>query len=203
MSSIRLLSEKRWERKLNIHTSGRDDSAEDGNRFPYEPTPYSVLERLVENHVITAADHVIDYGSGKGRVAFFLRHQTSCRVTGVEFNQLFVFDAEENKQRYSGDPAGIRFLLQPAETYEIPDDVSVFWFFNPFSVNLLRSVLARISASLARNPREMKLLFYYPSDEYVSLLMTCDELQFDDEIDCRDLFPGKNNRERIIIFRTI
>ncbi len=35
------------------------------------------------------------------------------------------------------------------------------------------------------------LFFYYPSDEYISYLMTVDELVFSDEIDCRDLFPGK------------
>ena len=45
------------------------------------------------------------------------------------------------------------------------------------------------------------LLFYYPSDEYISYLMTVDELEFDDEMDCSDLFEGKNERERILIFR--
>ena len=154
----------------------------------------------MENGLICAEDHVIDYGSGKGRVAFFLHHQTACRVTGVEFNQVFVFDADENLRYYADNPEGIRFLLQTAENYELPDDASVCWFFNPFSVNILRSVLSRITSSFSRNPREIRLLFYYPSDEYVSFLMTCDELQFDDEIDCRDLFPGKNSRERIMIF---
>jgi hypothetical protein len=30
--------------------------------------------------------------------------------------------------------------------------------------------------------------------------MTVDELDFYDEIECGDLFPGKDNRERILIF---
>jgi len=38
------------------------------------------------------------------------------------------------------------------------------------------------------------------SDEYVSYLMTVDELMFTDEIDCRDLFDGKDPRERIMVF---
>lgn len=42
--------------------------------------------------------------------------------------------------------------------------------------------------------------FYYPSDEYVSCLMTQEQLQFLDEIDCRDLFPGNDPREKILIF---
>ena len=31
---------------MKIKTSGRDDSRSDQYRYPYEPTPYSVLERL-------------------------------------------------------------------------------------------------------------------------------------------------------------
>ena len=44
------------------------------------------------------------------------------------------------------------------------------------------------------------LFFYYPSDEYISYLMTVEELDFLDEIDCRDLFPGRDMRERIMVF---
>lgn len=46
----------------------------------------------------------------------------------------------------------------------------------------------------------MQLFFYYPSDEYVAYLMTCEELMFMDEIDCSKLFKGENQRERILVF---
>ena len=46
----------------------------------------------------------------------------------------------------------------------------------------------------------MLLFFYYPSDEYISFLMTVDELEFYDEIICFDLFEGNDARERILIF---
>ena len=73
-------------------------------------------------------------------------------------------------------------------------------FFNPFSVEILQHVIARILESYYRNMRPIQLFFYYPSDEYISYLMTVDELIFSDEIDCRDLFPGENKRERIVVF---
>ena len=44
------------------------------------------------------------------------------------------------------------------------------------------------------------LFFYYPSDEYISYLMTVEELMFTDEIVCMDLFPGEDPREKIAIF---
>lgn len=44
------------------------------------------------------------------------------------------------------------------------------------------------------------MFFYYLSDEYVSFLMTVDELTFADELECGDLFDGSDKRERIMIF---
>ena len=61
-------------------------------------------------------------------------------------------------------------------------------------------MIHRILESYYEKTREIKLLFYYPSDEYISYLMTVDEFMFEDEIDCRDLFPGNDTRERIVIF---
>ena len=74
------------------------------------------------------------------------------------------------------------------------------FFFNPFSVEILKSVMHRIKESWYGNPRQILLLFYYIQDEYVSYLMAMDELMFVDEIDCRDLFEGVNPRERIMVF---
>ena len=45
------------------------------------------------------------------------------------------------------------------------------------------------------------MFFYYPSEEYISYLMTVDEVEFYDEIACDDLFEGNNMRDRIVIFR--
>ena len=47
----------------------------------------------------------------------------------------------------------------------------------------------------------MRLLFYYPSDEYRQILMDADELTYVREIDCSDLFPG-DERERVLCFET-
>ena len=68
-------------------------------------------------------------------------------------------------------------------------------------MELLQKVLVRILDSYYEKPRQMLLFFYYPSDEYVSHLMTMDELTFLDEINCRDLFDGENSRERILVFQ--
>ena len=77
------------------------------------------------------------------------------------------------------------------------------YFFNPFSVEILQKAFARVMESYYEKPREMLLFFYYPSDEYVSFLLTRDSLMFLDEIDCRDIFPGNDPREKMLIFEVV
>ena len=192
--------EKDWDKKLNITTCGRDALKEDAYHYPYEPTPYSVLERLVESEYISSESSVIDYGCGKGRVGFFLNHQLNCSVIGIDFDERMCEAAQENFLKY-GKNEEIEFICESAEKYEI-EDADTFYFFNPFSVEVLQSVIGKIKKSYYENPREMQLFFYYPSDEYISYLMTVPELMFTDEIDCQDLFGGNDERERIVIFET-
>ena len=68
-------------------------------------------------------------------------------------------------------------------------------------MEILHKVMARILESYYENPRNIFLFFYYPSDEYISYLMTVDELEFYDEIECDDLFEVSDPRERIMIFQ--
>ena len=191
--------EATWDKLLKIKTSGRDDSNADQYRYPYEPTPYSVLERLANSGYIRKKNVVLDYGCGKGRVDFFLSYRTQARALGIEYDQRIYQQALENRNTATSK-AKADFILSRAEAYEVPLDVNRCYFFNPFSVEILHKVMARILESYYENPREIYLFFYYPSDEYISYLMTVDELEFYDEISCDDLFPGKDPRERILIF---
>ncbi len=192
--------EKAWDKLLQIKTTGRDDANSDAYRYPYEPTPYSVLERLAGSGLIRKEDVLLDYGCGKGRVDFFLAYQLGARTIGIEYDERIYRNALEN-QMTSVSNRKAEFVLTRAETYEVPQDVKHCYFFNPFSVEILHKVMAKITDSYYEAPREMFLFFYYPSDEYISYLMTVDELEFYDEIECEDLFGGKDPRERILIFQ--
>ena len=192
-------SETRWDKLLKIKTSGRDDSRSDQYRYPYEPTPYSVLERLANSGYIRKKNVLLDYGCGKGRVELFMTYQTRCHAIGIEYDdRIFATACENKKSGISGERT--TFLLENAENYQVPIEVDRVFFFNPFSIEILRKVIAAVTASCYENPRELLRFFYYPQNEYISYLMTVDELMFVDEIDCRDLFDGENSRERIVIF---
>ena len=193
-------SENNWDKLLQVRTCGRDETNADEYHHPYEPTPYGVLERMVKSGFFREGDVVLDYGCGKGRVGFFLSYRTKSRTVGIEYDEHIYEEALENRKstvsRVKPD-----FVLTRAEEYEVPADVNRCYFFNPFSAEILHKVMARIIESYYENPREIFLFFYYPADEYISYLMTVDELEFYDEIECDDLFEGNDPRERIMIFQ--
>ena len=197
-----LTNDNSWDKLLQIKTSGRDDSNSDQYHYPYEPTPYSVLERLANSGLIRKKDVLLDYGCGKGRVDFFLSYQTKAKTIGIEYDER-IYQGASNNLMTAVSRRRAEMILVKAETYEVPAEVNRCYFFNPFSVEILRKVMARILESYYEEPREILLFFYYPFEEYISYLMTVDELSFYDEISCEDLFEENNSRERIMIFEMV
>ena len=195
------MTEEQWDKKLKISTAGRLDAHADQYHYPYEPTPYTVLERLAESGYLNKDNILIDYGCGKGRVGFFLHYAAGCKAIGLEYDREIYLQAEANRKSAA---KGNGILFYHADAAEFPvEDADSFYFFNPFSVEILRSVMGRIMDSYYADPRQMYLFFYYPNEEYVAYLMTAPELMFVDEIPCEDLFAGENDRERILIFEVI
>lgn len=192
--------ENTWDLSLQIKTTGRDETNADQYHHPYEPTPYCVLERLADSGLIQKEDVVLDYGCGKGRVDFFLSYRTKAKTIGIEYDDRIYRSALEN-QKTVVSRAKADFVPTRAEEYKVPPEVNRCYFFNPFSVEILHKVMARILESYYENPREVFLFFYYPADAYISYLMTVGELEYYDEIECDDLFEGNDIRERILIFQ--
>jgi len=196
-------NEAKIEKLLNIKTSGRDDTRANTFNYPYEPTEYAVLERLVQSGLINKKNTLIDYGSGKGRVPFYISYETGCKSIGVEYDERLFTRALQNMERYI-KPDKVSFVNENAVSYQIPEEADRFFFFNPFSVEVLKSVIGKIIEAWFEKGCEGEeyLFFYYPSDEYVAFLMQENRLSFYDEIDCQDIFPEsrESKRERILIF---
>ena len=187
------MTEREWDKRLHIRTIGRED--EDNPHYsPYEPTPYSVLQRLADSGHILRKDHLLDYGCGKGRVAFFMASVIGCRVTGIDHSMKLIGMAKENRRSSGlGDRVTLKCCL--AEQYEVQGE-NVFFFFNPFSGKVFECVTRRLAAGGGG-----KLILYYPSEEYVGWLSLLQQVERIDTIDCGDLFNGRNDRERIEVFR--
>lgn len=190
--------------KLHIETTGRNDRFSTDHMYPYEPTSYPVLDRLIESGYIGREDMVLDYGCGKGRVPIYLNHKIGCRTIGVELMDGFYDEAVKNVDSYlkqvKAADENIEIVHLSAHKYGIPEPVNRFFFFNPFSIAIFKSVMDKVVESYYEKERRMMLFFYYPQDEYIAYLSTIDEVMFADEIDCTDLFEEKDARNRIMIF---
>lgn len=171
------MKEHEGDHYLNIATEGTQWISEatlHHNR--YEPTPYIHLKELFNRHPLNSEDGLVDFGCGKGRLNFYVHDRFSCRATGVELNTSFCGEAQRNLESYSrmsrhrksGDK--IRFLCSMAQDYEVQPEDNVFYFFNPFSVQIFMKVLDNILRSAEMYPRQMDIILYYPSSEYINFL---------------------------------
>ena len=122
----------------------------------------------------------MDYGCGKGRVDFFLNYQTKAKTIGIEYDERIYQAVLENqktaiteKNNYVGSAKNTTFLLERAEQYEVPEEVTCCYFFNPFSVELLQKVIARVTESYYKKPRKIQLFFYYHEQFFLNKSINC------------------------------
>ncbi len=181
---------------LKIKTTGRDDSNSNYNNFPYEATPYIILEELTNSGYITRNDYLIDYGCGKGRVDFYLANYTKCKMIGIEYDDRLYNNALNNLCNFK-IKTRINFIKCYAEEYEVNDNTTGAYFFNPFSIDILSVVFENIRKSLKRKKREFKLFFYFPSDKYLKYLSD-NNIKIMDKIDCSNHFKTDKMREYIL-----
>lgn len=192
--------EQEWDRLLNIKTTGRDDTISDFTRYPYEPTDYNVLEQVVNTGLIRKNNTLIDYGCGKGRVSFFLSSQTKCRSIGVEYNPRLYEKALTNQDRASRGHL-VTLVQQDAADFAVPHYADRAFFFNPFSTDILRTVMMNLLESCREFPREILLFFYYPSKAYTDYLANMPQLSLIDTLDCCGISKGRDSREKLLIYK--
>lgn len=167
--------ERKFDEMLQVKTNGLREwrgQTDDYNR--YEATPYAALEQLFRSYKLKPTDHVVDFGSGRGRVSFYMHYHFNVPVTGVEMNDLTFEESQINKALYTKKnkhlKAPIRFEYGLAEQYEIRPEENVFYFFNPFSVTIFKQVVENILQSVEEHKRSVDIIFYYPLPEFKKFL---------------------------------
>ncbi|HSJ36744.1 MAG TPA: class I SAM-dependent methyltransferase [Planococcus sp. (in: firmicutes)] len=200
------MKEHEGDQYLNIQTAGTQWISEatlHHNR--YEPTPYEHLMHMFNSHPLEAESGLVDFGCGKGRINFYAHDRFGCRTTGVELNTSFCTEAKQNLKEYrlngrNGSALDrIRFDCRMAQDYEVQPDDSVFYFFNPFSVQIFMKVVDNILRSGEVFPREMEIILYYPSIEYIEFLERSTAFELHQSIDMPSI--GKDPAEQFLIYK--
>lgn len=188
------------DRYLKIKTNGRDDSQSNFINYPYEATPYSVLQSLANSGHISKRDKIIDFGCGKGRVDFFLAYSTKAKMIGVELDDR-LYNSALNNHKNCISSGRVTFINCNASEYNIPYDVTGAYFFNPFSIEVLDNVINNLRESIKEFNREIKLFFYYPSKDYIEYIKRQEDISFIENIVCMDQFKEYDDREYIAIYK--
>ena len=140
--------------------------------YRYEPTSYSGLICAFDEleDVLTKHDRLVDFGCGKGRVLFYVNQRFQCEVCGIEVDEELYELALDNRAyyntRFRDSMEKIEILNGKAEEYEIRPEDNVFYFFNPFEINIFEQVIDHIIASVEKHPRRVFVMMYYPKTEY-------------------------------------
>ncbi|MEH7885765.1 methyltransferase [Bacillus sp. JJ1609] len=196
------MKEHLYDKMLNIRTAGNQAGFHKSLHYHrYEPTPYSALESFFKEYNLNAKDTIVDFGCGKGRLNFFLNYLFNSNVIGIEMNEAFYIEAIENKDRYlknyNSRAEKIEFVCCLAEEYKIGPTENCFYFFNPFSVQIFISVINNILLSVEENSREVDIILYYPSEDYIYYLESQSPFTMVKEFN----LPDHNPNERFLVYR--
>lgn len=171
----------KWnERRYGIKTSGNIAPEELG--FPtgaeyrgglYRPSSWSVLRHVFKQLRVSGDDVLVDYGSGMGRVLIIAGRERFKRVIGVEMseelNEIARENLDRNRERLHCQDVDV--ISADATQWEVPDDLSIAYFYCPFPPHVFEEVLQQLFASLERRPRPLRLVYFFMSNPDRELLM--------------------------------
>ncbi len=146
---------------IPLHELGIQDS----DCHCYGATGYrrfaGIMERIA---IVPGEDGFIDFGSGLGRVVMLAAQYPFKHVLGVEVSEQLHERAVKNinSAKASFKCQDVQLLNVDARSFSIPDSATVFYFWNPFSENILRVVCEALRASLERAPRKITICYASP-----------------------------------------
>lgn len=194
--------DKKYDDQLLIRTRGIREWK--GN-VPYnrcESTPYVALDKLFETYTFKETDQVVDFGAGRGRVAFYIHHKFDVPVTAIELNETTLDEAIENQQRYLSqakeDAAPIMFQYGYAEDYEIQEKDNKFYFFNPFKAKIFTQVVDNIVDSAKIDNKVVDIILYYPMPSFRKYLEDRTDFELVNRVSIKGV---QDKREHFLIYR--
>ena len=164
------------QRRAGIKVSGVISPEELGfspeHNSRYEPSHWFTLHRMLPKREVTSDDVLVDFGAGMGLVVCQAATRYPFRrVEGVELSDdlMQVAEGNVNNSRSRFQCQDIRLITGDALEYEIPDDLTIAYFANPFRGPVFKSVLDRLVASAERSPRRIRLIYINPIEEQMVL----------------------------------
>ena len=201
------MRDRQQDKEIGINTTGLINWPAGVNLdyFRTESTSYKDLDRFIAGYDFLEKPQMIDYGSGKGRVVFYLNYKKNIPTTGIEINQVAYSHLMQNyvdyQEKFPKRAEDILILETQAEKYRIKPEDNMFYFFNPFTVKIFEKVINNIEASLEQRPRMADVILYYPGFDYTYYLEKYSSFRHIQTIKTPMYYI--NNRECFKVFRYI
>lgn len=131
----------------------------------YGATDYASIRKIMHTLALSPSEHVfLDFGAGMGRAMILAAMYPFRRVMGVEISPELVEIAKRNFARceHKLRCREIEIITSDATKYDIPNDVTVVYFNNPFFGHILESVLNNLRMSLEAAPRNLWVVCNLP-----------------------------------------
>jgi Histone methylation protein DOT1 len=172
--AVRGLGGRVLDRWYGIRTTGEVQLADLGlgaaDRNRYKATEWTTLPRILPRREVAEHDVFIDFGSGLGRVVHQAAHYPFRRVIGVELSETLSEVARANieRGRHRLRCQDVEIVTADAVEYDVPDDVTVAFFANPFTGRVFATVIEHLLTSVDRRPRRLRLIYRCPTEhEYL------------------------------------
>jgi len=132
---------------------------------PYEAVSYYLLEKLMNAFRKFSNDtSIIDLGCGKGRVMAVAAHFGFTSITGIDFAKELCEEAEKNMQKVQQKFKDLKWkvICSDVLNYELQENDSIFFMFNPFEKEILEKFLQKIESSTEKYSRSIYFLYASP-----------------------------------------
>lgn len=169
-SARRLVGQLLFERRYGVRTAElikleRFGLAGD-ERVYYVPANWTTLRKTLKRGDVGPDDVFIDFGAGMGRMVLEATRLPFKRVIGVELSPELHQISRENlvQTTVRRRCADVELVCSDVLDYDIPDDVSVVFFNNPFRGSVFESVIKRLLESVDSAPRPVRVIYYNPAE---------------------------------------
>lgn len=165
------LSEKHFERRYGIRSSGVVTAASLGAdpsvSKAYEATSYRLLHRIFQRIAprrLEDNEAFLDAGCGMGRAVIVAASRPYRAIYGVEISTELVQAARANVAASKAPRrcAKVEVIAGDVSSFQIPDEVTTIFMFNPFVGQALDRFMENLKASIASAPRKFRLVFVNP-----------------------------------------
>jgi SAM-dependent methyltransferase len=174
LAPARMIAVRVFERAVGVRTWANIEREELGfvDGYQYLASSWLMLEALFRKLDIGEDEVFADLGSGMGRVIYMAARWPFKRVIGVERSEQLNEVARANIERNRGRLRcqDIEIVATDVRGWEIPDDLTLVYIYKSFTATVLQSLVAGLSDSVARCPREVRLVFNLPWPDDLAVL---------------------------------